>query len=80
MCDAGPLGGPLEFVCGGAPQGACRLRMHFHGSLLTHRNRKPHADKRLPRQTFLFPISKRKIANLLQLEQADVSICRVSAP
>lgn len=62
----------------GAPQGGQCLRTHFPRSLPAHRNRKPHADKRLPRQTFLFPISKRKIANLLQLGWADVSICGVS--
>lgn len=72
-----PPGGPSGFV-EGAPQGVQRLRMRFLRCLLMLRTQKPHADEQLPRQTFLFPISKRKIANLLQLDPADVSICGVS--
>ena len=69
---------PLR-ICGEGHPGVGSLSGRvFNAALLVHRNRKPHADERLPQQTFLFPISKRKIANLLQLDQADVSICRVS--
>lgn len=67
---------PLEFVRRSPRERSARKRSPRSPRM--RGDREPHADKRLPRQTFLFPISGRKIANLLPLDQADVSICGVS--